>query len=87
MTAIRPPHTTVAAWPAWRDHGFASTIRRDEPGDAIIALLGLPDDTGVLLNGGRVGAAEGPEAFRAALARFGSAYDGLKGRDCRARAR
>lgn len=36
-----------------------------------IALLGLPDDTGVKLNNGRVGAAAGPGAFRAALSRYG----------------
>lgn len=36
-----------------------------------VALIGLPDDTGVRLNGGRPGAAEGPAAFRSALARFG----------------
>jgi arginase family enzyme len=33
----------------------------------------LPDDLGVRLNGGRPGAAEGPTAFRAALARYGVA--------------
>lgn len=38
-----------------------------------MALLGLPDDLGVRLNGGRVGAAGGPTAFRAALARYGVA--------------
>lgn len=38
-----------------------------------MALLGLPDDTGVKLNRGRPGAARGPAAFRAALARYGAA--------------
>lgn len=38
-----------------------------------VAILGLADDTGVGLNGGRVGAREGPAAFRAALARYGLA--------------
>ncbi|MCC6427482.1 MAG: formimidoylglutamase [Phycisphaerales bacterium] len=33
----------------------------------------MPDDTGVRLNGGRPGAAEGPGAFRAALAKYGVA--------------
>lgn len=33
----------------------------------------MPDDTGVRLNGGRVGAKDGPTAFRAALARLGAA--------------
>lgn len=36
-----------------------------------IGLIGLPDDTGVELNGGRVGAADGPRAFREALSRYG----------------
>jgi formimidoylglutamase len=43
-------------------------------------LLGLPDDLGVRLNSGRVGARGGPSAFRAALSRFGVAWDGLAGR-------
>lgn len=37
-----------------------------------MALLGLPDDTGVAMNHGRVGAAGGPTAFRAALGRYGA---------------
>jgi formiminoglutamase len=81
MTSPRPPHATAAAWPTCRDTSFASTIRHDEPGDAVIALLGLPDDTGVELNGGRTGAASGPAAFRTALSRFGSVHDALKRRD------
>jgi formimidoylglutamase len=36
-----------------------------------VALLGLPDDEGVRLNSGRVGAREGPKAFREALAKYG----------------
>jgi arginase family enzyme len=36
-----------------------------------VALLGLPDDTGVKLNHGRPGSAAGPAAFRAALSRYG----------------
>ncbi|MBL4592073.1 MAG: arginase family protein, partial [Phycisphaerales bacterium] len=38
-----------------------------------IALIGLPDDTGVKLNNGRPGAKEGPAAFRKALAKYGVA--------------
>lgn len=38
-----------------------------------LGLIGLADDEGVRLNGGRVGAREGPKAFRAALAHYGSA--------------
>ncbi|MEO0588791.1 MAG: formimidoylglutamase [Planctomycetota bacterium] len=35
-------------------------------------MIGLADDEGVRLNGGRPGAADGPRAFRAALARYGA---------------
>lgn len=52
---------------------FASKLWRTEPDEAQIALIGLPDDRGVAMNGGRVGAAEGPAAFRVALARYGTA--------------
>ncbi|MBX3404122.1 MAG: arginase family protein [Phycisphaeraceae bacterium] len=38
-----------------------------------IALLGLADDTGVVMNNGRDGARAGPHAFRAALSRYGVA--------------
>lgn len=45
-----------------------------------IGLIGFSDDTGVRLNGGRPGAAEGPDAFRAALAGYGAAHSvGLHG--------
>lgn len=61
-------------WPAEISASrFASTIRRDSPDGCQVALLGLADDTGVVLNQGRVGAAQGPSAFRAALARYGAA--------------
>ena len=52
------------------------------PGDSLFAadrswrglgVIGLADDEGVRLNGGRVGARDGPGAFRLALARYGSA--------------
>jgi formimidoylglutamase len=39
-----------------------------------IGLIGFADDTGVRLNGGRPGAVEGPDAFRAALAGYGAAH-------------
>lgn len=72
MVAI--PHTSLPIYPAdLARSGFATTIRRDSPEGCAIALLGLPDDAGVRLNGGRVGAAQGPAAFRAALARYGAA--------------
>ena len=38
-----------------------------------LGLLGLADDHGVRLNGGRPGAADGPDAFRSALAGYGAA--------------
>lgn len=50
------------------------TISRFDPAKpADVVLLGVPDDTGVGLNNGRQGAAEGPAALRAALARYGNA--------------
>jgi formimidoylglutamase len=68
------PHTQPGVWtdaiPASR---FAAGIRRDTPEGCRVALLGIPDDTGVRLNQGRPGAAEGPSAVRAALARYGVA--------------
>lgn len=68
------PHTQPGAWPD--DIGaprFASLVRTGAPDGCRVALIGLPDDTGVRLNNGRPGAAEGPRAFRAALARYGVA--------------
>ncbi|MFZ5493994.1 MAG: formimidoylglutamase [Verrucomicrobiota bacterium] len=68
------PNTSAPPWPGDSSAGrFASTIRTDSPDGCAIALLGLPDDTGVRLNNGRTGAAGGPKAFRAALARYGAA--------------
>ncbi len=43
------------------------------PIECRVAILGLPDDTGVRLNGGRPGASGGPPAFRSALAKYGVA--------------
>jgi arginase family enzyme len=73
MVAV--PFVRRGVWPAIRDGTFAATIDGDSPDGCAVALLGLPDDTGVRLNGGRPGAAEGPAAFRAALARFGTTFD------------
>ncbi len=68
------PNTSAPPWPGDTPAGrFASTIRTDSSDGCAIALLGLPDDTGVRLNNGRTGAAGGPKAFRAALARYGAA--------------
>lgn len=72
MTAMS--HIKPGIWPndipAAR---FAVTIRRDSSEGCCVALLGLPDDRGVRMNHGRSGAAGGPTAFRAALARYGAA--------------
>lgn len=38
-----------------------------------LGLIGLADDEGVRLNGGRTGARHGPDAFRSALAGYGAA--------------
>lgn len=82
-TARMIPHTAPPFWSETRLGRFAAAVHRnsDELRDntraaaakCSVALLGIPDDTGVGLNHGRVGAREGPHAFRAALARYGSA--------------
>jgi formiminoglutamase len=69
----RFPHTTQAPWPTGRPGRFAELIRTTPDSGTRVALLGLPDDLGVRLNGGRPGAAQGPRAFRDALARYGVA--------------
>lgn len=69
------PFTSPAPWPAIAPGRFAASLAAAPRQTARIALLGLPDDLGVRLNGGRPGAALGPAAFRAALARYGSSYD------------
>lgn len=66
------PHTQPGVWPDGIGASrFASGIRRDSADGCRVAIIGLPDDTGVRLNHGRAGAAEGPTALRAALARYG----------------
>jgi formimidoylglutamase len=61
------PHLNSYQWdPNIPDTKFASMIK-SMPTDCHIALIGLPDDTGVSLNNGRPGAKDGPTAFRAAL--------------------
>jgi len=67
------PQTVPALWPPITPGRFAATLRREDPAGCRVALLGLPDDAGIRLNHGRPGAAEGPAAFRAALARYGVA--------------
>lgn len=70
MSAL--PHCRPAAWPKSPPHRFASRVRQ-EPRGCRVAIIGLPDDLGVRLNGGRAGAADGPRAFRAALSCYGVA--------------
>lgn len=67
------PHTTPGRWPVIPAGRFAASITTDasDMAGCEVALLGLPDDLGVRLNNGRPGAAEGPAAFRAALAGYG----------------
>jgi formimidoylglutamase len=80
MSAVfSAPFTSPAIWPELRPGRFASTLRKS-PDGCRAALLGLSDDLGVRLNGGRPGARGGPSAFRAALARFGAPWDGLRQR-------
>jgi formiminoglutamase len=74
---LAPPFTAPAVWPEIRPGRFAANVRHT-PDGCRCALLGLADDLGVTLNGGRAGARGGPTAFRAALARFGVAWDGLR---------
>jgi formiminoglutamase len=71
----RPPHTRPFDWAplAPAESRFAHRLATAEPTSGAVALLGLPDDTGVTLNGGRAGAAAGPAAFRGALSRLGAA--------------
>jgi formiminoglutamase len=50
--------------PRLGDIAKMATLAEFEKGKWDLALLGLPDDRGVLLNKGRPGAAEGPDAIR-----------------------
>lgn len=69
---MRARHVTPTSWSDTSPARVGSGFRTDDPRGCAIALIGLPDDTGVRLNGGRPGAAEGPAAFRAALGRYGA---------------
>ena len=56
---------TPAVWPDLGSGRVASTWHRGRAAEAgEVALFGFPDHTGVILNGGRPGAAEGPFLFR-----------------------
>lgn len=67
------PHTTPARWPQELPPSRLAAHWHAVPAGCRVAVLGLPDDLGVRLNGGRPGAAQGPAAIRAALARYGVA--------------
>ena len=70
------PFVVPGVWPELKPGRLASGFRTSAQG-CRVALLGLSDDLGVRLNGGRPGARGGPSAFRAALGRYGVAWDGL----------
>ncbi len=71
---MKIPHTCPAVWPApIAPSRFASLVGTGSPEGCSVAILGLADDLGVKLNGGRPGAKNGPRAFREALARYGVA--------------
>lgn len=74
----RIPHTRPPLRPAIAGDRFAGTIGTVDPAGRRIALLGAPDELGVRLNHGRPGASDGPDAFRAALAQFGTTYDAAR---------
>jgi formimidoylglutamase len=80
---MRIAHTSPGTWPASSPTRYAAKVRV-VPEGCRLALLGLPDDTGVRLNFGRPGAQAGPAAFRAALAGFGTSFDLAQGRDLEA---
>jgi formiminoglutamase len=69
----RLPHCSEPHWPEDVPPSRFGSLLRPSPDGCRVALIGLPDDLGVRMNGGRVGAAEGPAAFRAALSRYGVA--------------
>ena len=76
---LRLANTSPPKWPAVAAGRVAATIRTDDPEECSVALLGLSDDLGVRLNGGRPGARDGPDAFRAALASYGTPWDARRG--------
>jgi arginase family enzyme len=67
------PHTRPGNWPVDLAESKLASRFRSAPDGCQIGLIGIPDDTGVKLNHGRTGAAQGPDALRAALARYGVA--------------
>lgn len=70
---MRLDHVSPIDWSGARRGSFASLLRTEDAEGCRVALIGLPDDTGVRMNHGMPGAAGGPGAFRSALARYGTA--------------
>lgn len=64
---------TVAERFVIRNSGSNARAGQSVGGFRGIALVGLADDLGVVLNGGRPGAQNGPDGFRKALSRYGRA--------------
>ena len=67
------PVLQPTAWPSGREGSISEAVlslheTTLRPGDLV--LLGLCNEVGVLANGGRPGAAEGPAAFRAAFGKL-----------------
>lgn len=67
------PALQPGAWPQGREGSVSKAVLPLDgialrPGDLV--LLGLCNEVGILANGGRPGAAEGPAAFRAAFGRL-----------------
>lgn len=67
------PHLNSAQWPDDIPAARFGSLIRTDPQGCQIALIGLPDDTGVRLNNGRPGAKEGPGAIREVLHSYGVA--------------
>ena len=77
------PHTTPVVWTDFhpRPESMAAAINCQSHEGCRIALLGLPDDTGIGMSNGRTGARRGPAAFRRVLARYAQAYDAIGNHD------
>jgi formiminoglutamase len=73
--------TQILRAPVWpdtvRETAFVNSIVTRSAKGCGVALIGLADDLGVRLNHGRPGAAEGPYAFRSALARYGTRHPSM----------
>lgn len=68
------PHCRAPVWETRATSRMCASIELEDPADCRIAILGMPDDTGVGLNGGRLGAAGGPAALRRAMERYGTRF-------------